>query len=480
MTQLKPHIQDLCFLSANDLARKIRGSEISAHEVAEAHLSQIEEFNPAINAICTLVPREDILAKADLVDKQVARGEDIGPLAGLPIAIKDLAMTKGIRTTHGSRVFEHYIPDFDSLHVERIKKAGAIVIGKTNTPEFGAGSHTFNELFGMTHNPYDLTRSAGGSSGGAAAALASGMLPIADGSDLGGSLRNPASFCNIVGFRPSLGRIPSFPKVNAWQGRLGVEGPMARNVEDCASLFRVMAGPDIRDPISLRFENDLSAELKIHTKGLKIGWSLDLGGLPIEPVVAEVFNAASIHFESLGCILDDTVLDIRESMDVFKVIRASNYAESTRGFYSEKKHLLKSTLVKNIELGYALTGMDITLADKHRTQLYQRMLKYFESHDFLIVPSAQVEPFPCEIEWVKKINDVDLADYIDWMSICCLISVTGLPAISVPCGFSANNMPIGLQIIGPPGQDWSVLQMAKMFEMATGFGKRRPPNLLSQ
>lgn len=480
MTQQSTGSDKLCFLPAKELTQKVQTAEISAREVAEAHLSQIDAFNPSINAICTLVPREDILAAADLIDKQISRGENVGPLAGLPIAIKDLAMTKGIRTTLGSRIFEHQIPDFDSLHVDRIKKAGAIIIGKTNTPEFGAGSHTFNELFGMTRNPYDLTRSAGGSSGGAAAALASGMLPIADGSDLGGSLRNPASFCNVVGFRPSLGSIPSYPKAIAWQGRLGVEGPMARNVDDCASLFRVMSGPDIRDPISLNVEYDPGDELKIPTKGLKIGWSVDLGGLPIEPAVADVFHAARAYFETLGCILDDTTLDLRDAMDVFKIIRANNYAESTRDFFEEKKHLLKSTLVKNIEMGYALTGMDISRADKNRTLVHHRMLKYFESHDFLVVPSAQVTPFPCETEWVNQINEVKFTDYIDWMSICCLITVTGLPAISVPCGFTKDNLPVGLQIVGPPGMDWSVLQMAKMFEMATEFGQCRPSSVLTR
>lgn len=464
----------LCYQAATELADLIRGREVSARQVVSDHLDQIDRLNGDINAICTLIEPEEALKQADAIDEKIRNGDEVGPLAGLPIAIKDLVATAGIRTTMGSLLFQDHVPDTDALFVERIRNAGAIIIGKTNTPEFGAGSNTFNQVFGITRNPYDLNKTVGGSSGGAAAALASCMLPIADGSDLGGSLRNPAGFCNVVGFRPSIGRVPSYPQLMIWQSRLSTEGPMARNVRDCALLYSVMAGPDDRDPVSQLLSPATGDSLEMQTKGSVIGWSTDLGGLPVEPEITRVFNKAREGFLQLGCELDDSPVDLREAMDVFKVIRAHYYAESTRAFFPEHRDILKATLVRNIEAGHRLTGMDLSQAGTKRTKIFYRMREYFQHHDFLVVPTAQVEAFDTETEWVQQINGVELQDYIDWMSICCVVTVTGLPSISVPAGFTESGMPTGLQIIGGPGRDWDVLRMANMFERASQFGDRRP------
>ncbi len=442
-------------------------------DVVSAYLAQIHRLNPQVNAICTLRSEDEIFADVAELERRISAKQSLGPLAGLPIAIKDLALTKGLRTTMRSPLFAEQIPKTDALFVQRIKQAGAIVVGKTNTPEFGAGSQTFNPLFGATRNPWNLSRTVGGSSGGAAAALASGMLPIADGSDMGGSLRNPAAFCSVVGFRPSVGRVPSYPSLLAWQSRLGVEGPMARNVADCRLLFDVMAGPDIRDPLSLcAFEVEDNASFQ--TQGLQVGWTADAGFLPVDPQIRSTFQAARTAFESVGCHVHDDVLDLRDAMGVFRVLRANSFAESTRSFYPDKKSQLKSTMIRNIEEGRALSGMDLSAADRTRTQIYQRACAYFEHNDFLVMPSTQVPPFDINTEWVEEIDGVKMQDYIDWMTICCIVTVTGLPAISIPCGFTDDGLPVGLQIIGKPGADLSVFQFAACVEQQLGLSSRRP------
>ena len=468
---------DICGQSAVSLRNHIRSKALSAKEVCEAHLQQIAAVNSDVNAICTLLDEELILDQAETIDSALANGENTGSLAGLPIAIKDLVQTRGIRTTMGSPIFKDQVPKADALFVERIRGAGGIVFGKTNTPEFGAGSNTFNPVFGATRNPHNLDKTAGGSSGGAAAALASRMLPIADGSDLGGSLRNPAGFCNVIGFRPSIGRVPIVPNLMGWQSRLAVEGPMARKVEDCALLLKIMAGPDIRDPVSLYSMEELGSALELDPKGVRIGWSPNLGGLPVEAPISNTFEKAAGFFEQLATDVSDTSLDLTDAMDVFRVFRANAMAESTRPFFDENRHLLKDTIIGNVELGRSLSGEDVSRADVARTRIYQRMLSYFEEYDFLVTPTTQVVPFNIETEWVTEVNGVTMSDYIEWMSICCVVTVTGLPAISMPCGFTEHGLPVGLQIIGGPGRDWHVLQMAKAFESITNFADTLPAGL---
>ncbi len=440
----------------------------------QAHLEQVEQLNPRINAIVTLLP-EQAMESARSADAMLATGKQVGPLHGLPVAHKDLALTRGVRTTFGSLIHKDFVPDRDALFVERIRAAGAIMVGKTNTPEFGAGSQTFNKVFGATRNPYDLSKTCGGSSGGAAAALASGMVPIADGSDLGGSLRNPASFCNIVGFRPSSGRVPSWPNELGWM-TLPVEGPMARTVEDVALLLSVMAGPDPRSPISLddpgsRFGQSLERDFN----GVRLAWSSDFGGiLPMDPRVPEAIDAQRGVFDALGCHIDEALPDFRDADQIFRVWRAWMYAHLCGDLLKQHRELMNENLVWNTELGLSLSGSDLASAESKRTALYHRMREFMEVYDFLILPVSQVPPFDINQAYVKEIGDVKMDNYLDWMRSCCFVTVTGHPSISVPCGFTDEGLPVGVQIVGRYHDDFGVLQLAHAFEKATQFWKRRP------
>jgi amidase len=465
---------DMCFLPAHDLARRIRSRQLSAAEVVDAHLAQIERLNPAVNAIVTYLP-EHARERARTVDAAIARGEDAGPLAGLPVAHKDLVPTRGVRTTFGSPIFRDFVPAADAIIVERLRQAGAIMVGKTNTPEFGAGSQTFNALFGATRNPYDLDKTCGGSSGGAAAALAAGLVPIADGSDFGGSLRNPASFCNVVGFRPSAGRVPNWPSTSAWFD-MPVLGPMARTVEDAALMLSVIAGPDARSPLSLQDKGSVFGRpLERNFKGARIAWSPDLGGLPIEPEVARIVEGQRAVFADLGCLIEEATPDLRDADEIFRVMRAWDYELSFKELLRTHRALLKDTVIWNIEEGARLTGPQLGAAEVKRTQLFHRMREFMSRFDFLVAPVTQVLPFDVDVPWVTRINDVQLDTYLDWMRSCYYITVTGAPAISVPCGFSGTGLPVGLQIIGGHRQDFDVLQIAHAFEQATRLWERRPP-----
>ena len=470
---MKP-LAELCFKDAVDLARMIRDKEVSASEVMTAFLSQIEQVNPKVNAVCSFIGEEAALNAAKKADEKLAKGEPVGPLHGLPHAVKDLALTDGIRTTFGSRIYKDFIAGEDALFVERLKQGGAIIIGKTNTPEFGAGSQTFNEVFGATRNPYDLSKTCGGSSGGAAVALACGMLPLADGSDLGGSLRNPASFCNVVGFRPSPGRVPSHPVMLAWN-TLAVEGPMARTVQDVALLLSVLAGPDERSPISINEPGStFSRPLQRDFKGARIAWSRNLGRYPVQPVVNEVCDRARSVFAALGCQVDDGQPDFNDADEIFQTLRAWAFAQTRGDDFIKHRSLMKDTVIWNIEQGLKLSGADVARAEAKRTQLYHRVREFMERYEFLILPVSQVAPFPVDIDWVREINGVKMGSYIDWMATCYAITLTGFPAISVPCGFTSDGLPIGLQIVGRHQRDFDVLQLAFAFEQATQYGGIRP------
>ncbi len=465
---------EICFLPATDLARLIRTMELSVREVMEAHLDQIEQINPKVNAIVTFLP-EQAMEQAKAADEALARGEEVGPLHGLPIAHKDLVLTKGIRTTFGSLAFKDFIPEEDGLIVERLRKAGAITIGKTNVPEFGAGSQTYNEVFGETLNPYDTTKTCGGSSGGAAVALACGMLPIADGSDLGGSLRNPANFCNVVGFRSSPGRVPIWPDFVGWFP-ISVEGPMARTVKDAALMLSAIAGPDSRSPIAITEPGSLfSQPLERNFKDIRIAWSRDLGTLPVNPRVTEVIEKQRHVFEDVGCLVEESEPDFKDADEIFKIWRAWRFELAHSELLPTHRDQLKDTVVWNIEEGMKLSGPQIGQAERKRTELYHRVRQFMESYEFLILPVNQVPPFDVKQRYVMEINGVDMDTYIDWMKSCYFISVTGLPAISVPCGFTTEGLPVGVQIVGRHQDDFGVLQLAYAFEQATGFWKRRPP-----
>ncbi len=470
---------DLCFLTARELRAALGRREVSAREVLQAHLDQIDRLNPAINAVVTL-DTERAERSAAAADELAASGADLPVLHGLPVAHKDLHETAGLRTTYGSPVRAGYVPEHDALVIERMRRAGVITIGKTNVPEFGAGSHTFNPLFGATRNPYDLSKSAGGSSGGTAAALACGMHPIGDGSDMGGSLRNPASFCNVAGFRPSPGRVPGWPALLGWS-TMGVSGPMARTVADTALLLSVQAGPDPRSPIALetpgaRFAEPLDAGPGGVPPGLRVAFSPDLGGaVPVEPEAAAAVTAAAQVFAGLGAEVTEACPSWAGADEVFRTLRAWNF-EATFGALEERSpDQFKATLRDNIAQGRALSGPDLARAEQLHTVLYHRVRQFFTTHDLLLLPVSQVLPFDVELEYPTEINGVPMTGYLDWMRSAYLVSATGCPALSVPAAFSAGGLPIGVQLVGPHHADFAVLQAGHAFEQATRIGQRRPP-----
>ena len=468
---------DLCFLTACELSQNIRAKQISAVEVMQAHLAQIDRVNPQVNAIVTYHP-ERALAQAREADAALARGEPIGPLHGIPVAHKDLTDTAGVRTTYGSPIYADHIPDRDALIVERLKRAGAISVGKTNTPEFGAGSQTFNEVFGATLNPYDLTKTCGGSSGGAAVALACGMLPIADGSDLGGSLRNPANFCNVVGLRPAIGRVPVHPVPMPWS-QLSVQGPMARTAQDAALMLSAIAGPDPRSPIGIERPgasfNPLDNPLERSFAGVRVAWGGDMNGLPFDPRITSVIESRRAVFQDIGCVVEDACPDFAGAKDAFMTMRALGMAASRAGMLKTHRHLLKDTVIWNIEQGLRLTAAEISDAETKRAALYDRMRRFMKTYEFIIFPVSQRPPFAVSQPYPTHINGIPMQNYIDWMRSCYYITATGHPAISVPCGFTPDGLPVGIQIVGRHRAERAVLQLAYAFQEATGDWRRRPP-----
>ena len=462
---------DIPFTPAKHLVRLMRARKLSATEVMQAFIAQVERANPKVNAIVTFLP-EQALKEARALDRKKGPKP---PLAGLPIAYKDLVNTRGIRTTLGSLVYEDNVPMEDALLVERLKAAGAITLGKTNTPEFGAGSNTFNKVFGATRNPYDLSRTAGGSSGGAAAAVASGMLPFADGSDLAASLRNPGNYCNVVGFRPTPGRVPTYPAVNAWDTQ-PVLGPIAHTVEDAAFLLSAMAGPDRRAPVSISEPGSLFARpLKRSFKKVRIAWTRDFGGLPVEPEVTTTLEKQRAVFKSLGCVVEEACPDFSGATEAFETLRAVSFAMRYAPLLETHRAELKDTVIWNIEQGLALDGAKIARAERLRTEVYQRLRAFLEKYEFLLGPVNQLPPFPVDTEYPTEIAGVKLFNYLDWMKSCYYITLASHPAISVPAGFTPGGLPVGLQIVGRYRDDVGVLQLAHAFEAETRVWQRRPP-----
>ena len=462
---------EICGMSAREMAAQIRAGRLSARETLEAHLDRIEKINPKVNAIVTLAA-DRARGQAAEADERQARGAPLGPLHGLPIAHKDLQDTAGIRTTYGSLLFKEYLPPQDSLLVERLRNAGAIAIGKTNTPEFGVGSQTYNVVFGATRNPYDLTKTCGGSSGGAAVALACGMVPFADGSDMGGSLRNPASFCNVVGLRTSPGRVPQTG--GTWFS-LAVEGPMARTVSDAAFFLSAMAGPDARSPIALEEPGArFAAPLERDFGGVRVAWFRDLGGLPFDRRVRDVVDAQRRVFESLGCVIEEAEPELSGADFAFKTIRAFLFQMNFRGLTPEQRKMVKKPVLHEIESGERLTGPEIGRAEALRSALFERMRQFLQLYDYFVLPVSQVPPFDVEQHWVTEIEGTRMETYLDWMRSCYYISVLGNPAISVPAGFTSEGLPVGIQIVGRHRDDWGVLQLGHAFEQKAGALSRRP------
>lgn len=465
---------ELCFQTACEQEKLIRSKKISVTQLITAHLDQVERFNPRLNAIITLTA-ESALQAAKEADAKIARQESLGPLHGLPVAHKDLFLTKGVKTTFGSPIYKDNVPDIDSLPVERLKNAGAISLGKTNTPEFGAGSQTFNALFGATLNPYDLSKTCGGSSGGGAVALAAGMVALADGTDLAGSLRNPANFCNLVGMRPSVGRVPSWPEQLGWY-TMSVAGPMARTVEDLALAMSVMSGPDDRSPIAIDTPGSIfTAPLQRNFKACRIAYSEDLGGLPVEPEVRKVMQASRAVFESLGCEVVNDEIDLAEAGEIFMLWRAWRTELRIAPLLKDHKDQLKDTVIWNAEQGLDLTGPQLARAEAKRTEIYHRMRAFMSRYEYFVLPVNQVLPFSVDLDYPREINGVKMNTYIDWQKTAYFISAMGNPAISVPAGFTDSGLPVGVQIVGGHRQDFAVLQLAHAFEQATQFGLKRPP-----
>ena len=452
----------------------VRSREISARELLEAHLDRIERLDPAINAIVT-VDADGARAAADAADAALAAGEDVGPLHGLPVAHKDTHATGGMRTTWGSPLHADTVPARDELVVARLRAAGAIRVGKTNVPEFAAGSHTFNPLFGPTHNPYRHGLSAGGSSGGAAAALAAGLVPLAEGSDMGGSLRNPAAFCNVVGLRPTPGRVPTWPAPMGWS-QLSVQGPMARSVGDLALQLSVLAGPDRRVPISLEEPGaDFAVVEPAEPRGLRVAWAPDLGGrVPVDPAITSVLTASVQVLAELGAVVEEDCPDLSGADEVFGVLRAWLFDATFGDLVRSDPGSVKQTIRENAAAGARLTGADIARAEMAHTRLYENVVAFFGRYDVLLAPTTQVLPFPVELEYPTEIAGVPQEDYLGWMRSCTLISATGCPALSVPGGFTPDGLPVGLQVVAAPRADRRVLEVGAAVEAATGFGRRRP------
>jgi amidase len=473
--------EDLWTKDAITLAGLLRSRQVSAREVITAHIDRITAVDGTVNAIVTRC-FETALTKASGADEALMAGEPPGLLHGLPVAHKDLADTAGVRTTYGSVLFADNIPERDALIVSRMSGAGAISLGKTNTPEFGAGSHTVNQVFGATRNPYDLTRSAGGSSGGSAAALAARMICLADGSDLGGSLRNPASFCNVVGLRPSPGRVPAWP-VSDVTDSLSVVGPMARTVADVALLLAVISGPDQSVPLALDAAPpaltdpaQVPALLERDLTGVRAAWSPDLG-LPVDPAVRAVLEPARQVLTDLGCEVVDSMPDLSGADEVFRTWRAFRFAVSYGPLLARHRDQLGPNVVWNTERGLELTLAELSRATELRDRLAEQVTAFFADVHVLACPAVQVPPFDVDLDWVHEIDGVPQRTYLDWMASAYLFSATGLPAMSVPAGFTAEGLPVGLQLVGRRRAEWRLLSLAHAFEGATKYGLVPPSPL---
>jgi amidase len=460
--------------TAREQADAVRRRQVSARELLDLHLVRIGERNPELNAIVSL-DEERARAGAAAADEALAAGAEVGALHGLPFAFKDTHGVAGWRTTYGSPLFADHVSERDDLIVERVRRAGVVVIGKTNVPEFAAGSHTFNRVFGLTRNPVDPSRSAGGSSGGAACALAAGMVPLADGSDMGGSLRNPASFCGVVGLRPSLGRVPEWPLYNQWE-TTSVGGPLARNVGDLALLLSVMAGPDPRAPQALTEPGSLFLPPVVGSlSGLRVALSIDLGGaFEVDAEVASIVSSSASVFTDAGASVAAAHPLLAEADDTFRTLRAWHFQAKFGLMLAASPDEFKPALADNIRAGESLTGADVARAYSQRTALSERMRLFFESHDVLVLPVSQVPPFPADQEYPTSINGRPMETYLDWMRAAYFITVTGCPAISVPFGTTADGLPVGIQIVAPRGRDRFLLEVAEAFEAAVSEPARTP------
>jgi amidase len=470
-------LNDITSLSAMELSAAIHTGSLCSRDVMAAFLERIATVNPKVNAIVSLRDADVLIAEAEAADRQLSAGRSRGWLHGIPFAVKDLSEAKGIRCSYGSENYADFVPDYDDIQVERIRAAGALIIGKTNTPEMGLGSHTYNPVFGATRNPYDRTKSAGGSSGGAAVALAARLVPVADGSDMMGSLRNPAGFNNVIGFRPSFGRVPKLGK-ELFLGQLSVNGPMGRTVADVAALLATQAGYDPRDPLSLPAE-DVSIGALPDFSGARVGWLGDYGGyLPFEPDVLELCRASLGTFRAMGCTVEEVPPGFAMDRLWQGWLRLRHFliAGASRADYAdpEKRARMKPEMIWEIEKGERLTTAEVHAASLIRSDWYRHALGLFEAYDFLILPSAQLFPFDVVLDWPKAIAGRTMDSYHRWMEVVIGPTLAGLPVAAMPAGFGSNGLPAGIQIIGRPRADRAVLQMAAGYEARVDWLKRQP------
>ncbi|WP_271409046.1 amidase [Pseudomonas sp. Q1-7] len=475
--------QEIVALDALPLSEAIRSRQLSCREVMLAYLEQIERYNPEVNALVSLRPAEDLLAEADDRDRQLARGHWLGWMHGMPQAVKDLAACKGLPTSMGSPLFAGQVARHDAIAVSRVREAGAVFIGKSNVPEFGLGSQSYNNVFGTTGNAYDPTLCAGGSSGGAAAALALRLLPVADGSDMMGSLRNPAAFNNVYGLRPSQGRVPFGPTPELFVQQLATEGPMGRSVADVAALLRTQAGAHRAAPLALAGTADLIGPLQRDFAGTRIGWLGDLGGhLPMEPGLLGLCEGALEDFRALGCEVEPCLpaYDPERLWRCWLVHRQWLVAGLLAPACADpaSRAQLKPEAVWEVESGLGLGAADVYRASVDRSDWYRAVEQLFERYDFLLLPSAQVFPFDARLHWPRAIAGRDMDTYHRWMEVVIGATLAGIPAMSVPVGFNPSGQPMGLQIMGPAQADLAVLQLAHAHEQLTQWVRNCPPPLL--
>lgn len=467
-------MRELLRRPAREVVDLLAKREVRPSELVELALARIAEADPAVNAVPTLCP-ERAMERALALEAAPPPEDRRGWLGGLPVVIKDMVDVAGVRTTYGSPIFADHVPGASAYEADRLEARGAVVVGKSNTPEFAAGANTFNEVFGATLNPWDTALTCGGSSGGAAVALATGMVWLADGSDLGGSLRTPASFCGIVGLRPSPGRVPHGPGASPFQ-TLAVAGPMARDVRDAALMLDAMSGLDPRDPLS--FDAPARSFAKVVEEPVrlrKVAFSADLGGItPVDPEVADVCRAAAARFAELGAEVLEACPDLSAATDVFTVLRAEAFVASRATLLERHRDRLKPEVVWNIERGLELTAGEIGRAERERGLMQRRTAAFLAEHDLLLCPAAVVPPFAVEQRYVEELNGRRFASYIDWVAINYAITLTGCPALSLPCGFTKGGLPVGLQIVGPPRGEARLLAAAAMLEDLLGLRARTP------
>jgi amidase len=457
--------------SATELRQLVAAREVSAVAVVEACLQRVARLNPTINAVVTLNPRA--LDEAREIDEQLARGETPGPLCGLPVGIKDVTPVQGLRTTFGSPIYADYVPPEDALVVRRLRAAGAIILGKTNCPEFAAGGNTFNEVFGRTRNPWDPARSAGGSTGGGAAALITGMIALAEGTDLGGSLRIPASFCGVVGLRPSVGLVPTHPTDWVWD-TLQVTGPMARTAEDVALMLQAVCGASERSPLQQPTHGrDFVAAVAAGCKpGLRVGYCADPAGIGVDPAIESICRTAAFGLRDAGAAVEEIDLDLSAARPAFLSLRGQWFVTQMAP-RMEMAGLFGVNVANNVRAGFDVTMRDLAAAEQERGRLWHRCRELFTRVDHLVTPCMAVSPFPVEQNYPDSIAGKKMQSYVDWIAPTFVLSLTALPVASVPCGLDGSGLPVGLQIVGPPAGEEAVLALAAEVQRRHPIGSPR-------